>query len=186
MGEITALLRKAGGGDEDAAAAVMRLLYGELHGLARARLGGGARFADPTTLVHELYLRLRDTEGLDFDSRRHFMAYAARVMRSIVVDMARQRNAERRGAGAVHVPLDTGLAETLAASPDDALGVHEALGELEKADPRLANVVALRYFGGFSESEIALALGLTERTVQRDWCKARLLLAAMLSPESHT
>jgi len=181
MGEITSLLRRAGDGDKAAEQQLLQRLYGDLRRMAAARWRAGS-VAEPTTLVHEFYLRLRESEGLEFPDRGHFMAYAARVMRSIVVDLARERGAARRGSGAKHVPLDTTLADKLPAEQDDALGVHEALAELQSVDARLAAVVEMRYFGGFSEAEIAAALQVTERTVQRDWRKARLLLAAMLAP----
>jgi RNA polymerase sigma factor (TIGR02999 family) len=138
---------------------------------------------DATSLVHEFYLRLQSTGELEFPDRRHFFAYASKAMRSIVIDAVRDRLAQRRGGGAGEVALDTGIEEMIAAPGTDILGVHAALDELEQVDARLASVVEMRYFGGFSEAEIAEALEVTERTVQRDWHKARLLLAAMLRPE---
>lgn len=119
-------------------------------------------------------------EGADFPDRRHFLAYAAQAMRSVIVDVVRARQAERRGGGLAHVTLGTGLAERLSAQDDDVLRVHEALDELGRVEPRLARVVEMRYFAGLREQEIAEALGVTERTVQRDWQKARLFLSLSL------
>jgi RNA polymerase sigma factor (TIGR02999 family) len=101
-------------------------------------------------------------------------------MRSVVIDLARARQAERRGGGQSVLTLDTGVAEQLPQPVDDVLKVHEALDELAEVEPRLAQVVEMRYFAGLAERDIAAALGITERTVQRDWQKARLFLAASL------
>ena len=101
-------------------------------------------------------------------------------MRSIVIDIVRARQADRRGGMALHVTLDTGVGESVAVPQDEVLRVHEALDELADVDERLAKVVEMRYFAGLSEAEIADCLGLTERTVQRDWQKARLFLSMAL------
>ncbi len=135
---------------------------------------------DTTSLVHESYLKLVGNAALAVEDRHHFFAYASRVMRSVIVDFARARLAERRGGDADHVVLDTGLSDKLAAPENDVLRVHEALEVLAEADERLAQVVEMRYFGGMTEVEIAEALGLSERTVRRSWEKARLLLMAAL------
>jgi RNA polymerase sigma factor (TIGR02999 family) len=131
-------------------------------------------------LVHESYLRLQRVGQLDFADRKHFLSYAAKVMRSIVIDTVRARLAERRGGHVVHVPLDVEGGEPVATSDEDVLRVHEALDELAHLDVRLGKVVEMRYFGGLSEAEIAECLGVTERTVQRDWQKARMLLHTAL------
>jgi len=187
--EITTLLHDAGAGRPGAADQLMALLYRELRALARSRLRSAGEFTllDTTALVHESYLRLHGLQGTPgaagpvFTDRQHFFAYAARAMHSVVVDLVRARQAERRGGGAEHLPLDTAVADQ-AAAPHDAevLRVHDALQDLAAVDARLASVVEMRYFGGLSEAEIAEALGVTERTVQRDWQKARLLLAVAL------
>ena len=135
---------------------------------------------DTTASVHESYLRLQAVAGVVFLDRHHFMGYAAKVMRTVVIDVVRARQAERRGGGAVAVTMDTGLLDTLTAHDDEVLRVHEALDELAALEPRLAQVMALRYFGGQSEADIAAMLNVTERTVQRDWRKARLFLAVAL------
>ncbi len=182
MSEITALLHAAGRGDAAAADRAFALMYAELRQIARGRLrqSGELTLLDTTALVHESYLRLQGQDGGRFPDRHHFLAYAAKVMRTVVVDAIRARRAERRGGGAEHLPLDTALAEQLAAHDDEVMRVHDALDALAAAEPRLAQVVELRHFGGLSETEIAAALGVTERTVQRDWAKARLFLSLSL------
>ncbi len=170
---------------DDAAPASWAAAYPELKKIARARLHAaqhGAPGLSTTALVHESFLRLAGrVDALQFDSRGHFYAYAARVMRSVIVDLVREQAAERRGGGASHVTLDTVLVDGLA-GPDDAeaLRVDEALTALATVEPRLAQVVEMRYFAGLTEAEIAEALDVTERTVRRDWDKARLLLRSML------
>ncbi len=134
---------------------------------------------DTTGLVHEAYLRLRDARGLDFPDRHRFLGYASRLMRAVAVDAARERGAQKRGGGLVFITLCT--ENEGAAAPNDILRVDEALDELAAVDERLARVVEMRYFGGLSEAEIAACLGVTERTVQRDWRKARLVLLAELA-----
>lgn len=184
MSEITTLLHAAGGGDGSAADRLFTLLYADLRRLARSRLykSGHLTMLETTALVHESFLRFRGAGALDFPDRDHFLAYAARVMRTVVVDLVRARQADRRGGHAQHLTLDTAIADDAAARHDEeVLQVHEALGLLAKIDERAANVVELRYFGGLSEPEIAAALGVTERTVQRDWQKARLYLSTQLA-----
>jgi RNA polymerase sigma factor (TIGR02999 family) len=179
MSEITTLLRAASGGDRQAADRAYALLYADLHRVAHSRLRREGEFTllDTTALVHESYLRLRSGPAPDVADRQHFLAYAARVIRSVIVDLVRARQAERRGGGALHLTLNTTLAGAAADSGDEVLRVHEALDSLSAMDARLGAVVELRYFGGLSEVEIAQALGVTERTVQRDWQKARLFLS---------
>ena len=181
MSEITQLLLAAGQGDRAAADRAYALLYADLQRLARTRLRGSGELTllDTTALVHESYLRLQ-AGGAAFPDRQHFLGYAAKVMRAVVIDVVRARQAERRGGDAVQVTMNTGLIGSLAAHDDEVLRVHEALDELAGHEPRLAQVVELRYFGGLSEAEIAASLGVTERTVQRDWQKARLFLSVAL------
>jgi RNA polymerase sigma factor (TIGR02999 family) len=112
--------------------------------------------------------------------RRAFFGYASKVMRSVVIDSVREHQALRRGGDLIQLTLDTQLSDALPSGEAEILHVHEALLALEEAEPRLAKVVEMRYFGGYSEIEIAEALGLTERTVRRDWDKARLLLMSSL------
>jgi len=162
--------------------ALFPLLYNELRRLARSRLAGGGRHTllDTSSLVHEAFLRMQRDGGVALNDREHFLAYAATTMRSVVIDFVRRRNADRRGGGVEHVTLDTRAAEELGASDEEILAVHDALETLAKVDPRLVSVVEMRYFAGLSDAEIAAALGLSDRTVRRDWDRARLLLAEML------
>jgi RNA polymerase sigma factor (TIGR02999 family) len=159
---------------------VFAQLYDQLRALARTRLASSRlTLLDATSLVHECYLRCAQL-GVPSGEQGRFLAYASRVMRSVIVDVARRRRTERRGGGAVHAELDTAIAESAVAPEDRLLKVAEALEELAQVDPRLAQVVEMRYFAGFSEAEIGLALGVTERTVRRDWQRARLLLSAVI------
>jgi RNA polymerase sigma factor (TIGR02999 family) len=182
MGEITTLLARAHAGDQPAFNALFERLYPELRRLARARLSGHQRgvVMDTTVLVHESYLRLLEGGGLTPEDRAHFISYVAQVMRSVVVDAVRAAQRQRRGGGAEHVALDTDIAEGLAQPLEELLDIDRALDDLARLEPRLAKVVEMRYFVGMKEADIALALGLTERTVRRDWEKARLLLAHAL------
>ena len=182
MSEITTLLHAAVGGDRLAAERAFSLLYGDLQRLARSRLrrdGAELTLLNTTGLVHESYLRLQGGSAV-FPDRHHFMAYAAKVMRAVVIDAVRARGSARRGGDLEKVTMHTGLVDELAAHDAEVLRVHEALEELAALDPRLARVVELRYFGGLSDAEIAASLDLTERTVQRDWKKARLFLSVAL------
>ena len=180
--DITVLLNAAAGGDRAAADRAATLLYDELRRLARSRMrrSGPHTLLDTTALVHECWLKLAGAGPRAFDDRRYFLAFAAKVMRSIVVDAFRAAGADRRGGGAEHLTLNTAVADGVAAPADEPLRVDEALADLAALAPRLAQVVEMRYFAGCTEAEIAEALGVTERTVQRDWQKARLLLAHAL------
>jgi len=184
VGQVTTLLTAIGQGQHNALGELYALLYPELHRLAhsRVRRSGDLTLLDTTSLVHESYLRFEKSGAVAMANRSQFMAYAARVMRSVVVDVVRARQSERRGGDAVHVELDD---EQLGmAVPDtfdnEVLRVHESLQELAAIDERLVQVVEMRYFAGMTEQEIASVLGLAVRTVARDWEKARLFLHACL------
>jgi RNA polymerase sigma factor (TIGR02999 family) len=155
-------------------------LYAELHRLAQSQLRRGPAVSiSATVLVHEVYLDLSAREPIRYPDRVRFMAYAARAMRGLVIDYARQRRAQKRG-GAFHLTsLDTAIAD---GTPDaeELAGIGDALESLAKIDPPLAELVDLRYFAGFSVGEIAVLRGVSERTVQRDWLKARLYLRRAL------
>ncbi len=162
-------------------------VFAELKKIARARLAdaGGLSVLNTTALVNESYLRLAGrVDQLHFPSPGHFFAYASRTMRSIIVDLVRESLSERRGGDLQRVTLDSAIDALPAAdapSADEALQVDSALQALQAVDARLAQVVEMRYFAGFSEAEIAQALGLSERTVRRDWDKARAILRTMMA-----
>lgn len=179
---ITELIDRANAGDADALNQLFEDLYPELHALARARIHRNSPITmlDTTSLLHEFYLRLAKVGTLTAGSRARFLGYAARAMRNIIIDFARQRLAERRGGGAADVTLDTDIAQSATSAETEVLRVHDALEDLAAVDERLVRVVEMRYFGGLTDDEIGEALGMSARTVQRDWEKARLLLAIAL------
>jgi RNA polymerase sigma factor (TIGR02999 family) len=181
VSDITQLLRRAREGDGAALDALFEQLHPELRRLAHARLAGGGRHTmlETSALVNECYLKFANAGRIEVTDRAHFLAYTSRAMRSIIVDFARGRLRERRG-DATHTSLNTALIDGLPAGDEQVVGVHEALEALARREPRLAQVVEMRYYGGLTEEEIAAALGVTDRTVRRDWEKARLLLADAL------
>lgn len=161
--------------------------YDELRRLAHLRLrrDGGGFALDTTSLVNECYLKLRNINSLADAERNQFLSYASRTMRSVIVDLVREELAVRRGGDVAMVTLNTAIADSVpsevnAESQFDVMAIDGALTQLEQTDPRLAQVVELRYFGGMTFPEIAELLGLTERTIRRDWDKAKLLLLMML------
>ena len=182
MRSLTELIQKVADGDLAARAELFAAAYSELRKLARSRLRDGGRntFLETTALVHESYLRFVNAGKLRVEDRRAFFAYASKVMRSVIIDSVRERQAQRRGGDLTELTLDTQVSAEVPSSEAEVLHVHEALLALEQAEPRLAEVVEMRYFGGYSELEIAEVLGVTERTVRRDWDKARLLLMSAL------
>ncbi|AKC86861.1 ECF-type sigma factor [Pseudoxanthomonas suwonensis] len=180
--EITVWLDAARGGDREALDRVLGTLYQELHTLARRQLSGQQNNTlDPTSLVHESYLKLVGaSNGARFEDRAHFFAYAASAMRSVVVDYARNRMARKRGGDLKRVAEIPEEAESSLRLDENLLALDTALERLASVDEKLARVVELRYFAGLSEQEIADLLRRSERSVRRDWQKARMfLLAAM-------
>jgi len=179
--DITLLLDAARGGDRSALDNVLARLYSELHSMARRQLAGQhGQTLDATALVHEAYLKLIGRNAAQFDDRAHFFAYAASAMRSVVVDYARQRLAQKRGGDLHRV---TELPEEVEGGlrlDEETLGLDTALTRLAAVDERLAQVVEMRYFAGLSELEIAALLKRSERSIRRDWQKARLFLLASL------
>ena len=182
LGTITELLTATERGDAAASDALFNALYSELHRMARREL---ARSAAPatvsvTTLLHEAYLEIAAREGSAFPDRPRFMAYAARVMRGLVIDHVRRRQAVKRGGQFELTSLDTELAEQII---DDRELTHigHALDALAESDALLAEVVDLKFFCGFSFAEIATLRRTSERTVQRQWEKARIYLHRSLS-----
>lgn len=182
MAEMTQLLERMHAGDAHARDALFSAAYEELHRLARARLRSGGRntVLETTSLVHECYLRFMGSGELRAQDRRVFFAYASQVMRSLIVNSVKERQAARRGGGVPPLTLSTGIGVNLSADEDTLIKVHEALEVLEQADGRLAQVAQMRYFGGYSDEEIAETMGVTDRTVRRDWEKARLILKEAL------
>lgn len=181
----TDLLTRVQQGDAAAKDELFTHCYPELKRIAHVRLLNTNRSAtlDTTALVHDVYLKLANMGGIATESRGHFMAYAAHTMRSLIIDIIRARSAEIRGGNAPHLSLDTDLSDRIGQSEDNVLDIHNALEQLAQVDPRLVQVVEMRYFAGFSENEIATSLGVAERTVNRDWQRARVLLAATLAPD---
>jgi RNA polymerase sigma factor (TIGR02999 family) len=182
VGDVTALLNRARVDDHNAIDALFELLCDDLRRRARSRLAarGHLTLLNTESLLHEAYLRFHRAGRIGLNDREHFLAYAAATMRSVVVDFVRKRNAERRGGKVTHITLDTEVSDQLGASDEEILDVHEALEQLAEVDARLVRVVEMRYFAGLSVDRIAAALDVTDRTVRRDWEKARVLLAAML------
>jgi RNA polymerase sigma factor (TIGR02999 family) len=182
MGDVTVLLHRIAEHDRDALDSLFTLLYDDIHRMARARLAenGPLTMLDTTSLAHEAYLRLQGAGRIDLDCRGRFMAYVSQVLRSVIVDFARKRSAERRGGGKGNLTLSTEIADSVGSRDEDIIRINDALTELDKVDPRLRQVVEMRYFAGLTEQEIAEALELNERTVRRDWERARLLLSVSL------
>jgi RNA polymerase sigma factor (TIGR02999 family) len=179
-GNVTVLLRAAREGDRAAVDQLFVALYRDLHRLARAKLRKHRAITnvDTTTVLHESYLRLNRLAKLDVEDRNHFFTYAARVMRSVIVDLVRSAQSERRGGGQMHVTLNTEVSSAVA--EDDLLDIHHALEEIEAIEPRLVRVVEARFFAGLTEIETAEALGISDRTVRRDWEKAKLMIASIM------
>jgi RNA polymerase sigma factor (TIGR02999 family) len=184
QGEVTRLLHAAVGGDQAALDKLVPLVYDDLRRLAHRQLGreGGGHTLQTTGLVHEAYLKLIGGGELGAANRAHFLAIAARAMRQVLVDYARRRKAEKRGGGVVCVTLNDGE-QGMDVSSDDLLALDDVLEQLE---PRQRQVVELRFFGGLEEKEIAEALDVSERTVRRDWVKARAWLYRELYPQQAT
>jgi RNA polymerase sigma factor (TIGR02999 family) len=183
---LTTLIHRAEKGDAEAANQLFTALYDDLRRLARAQLRSRGRNAllDTSSLVHETYLRFARAGRLQLQDRIHFMRWAGSVMRSVIVDMARRRLAYRRGGGVPSVALTKGVAAAVPSGASEILRVHDALDDIAVHDERMAKVVEMRYFGGMTEVEIAQAMGVNERTVRRDWDKARLFLREALQHRS--
>lgn len=178
---VGSLLRRSGQADDRAADQLFALLYDELRRLAERQLrGGGAGFTlSTTTLVHETYLRFAERGGLSFPDQARFFAYASRAMRGLVIDYARHRRARRHDRG-FEITLTEDLLEAGTGPDEDLESLSEALEALGQVDPALMELVDLHFFGGFSLAEIAAMRQVSERTAQRDWRKARLMLYAWL------
>jgi RNA polymerase sigma factor (TIGR02999 family) len=168
--EVTAILRAAQDGDPKAASRLLPLVYAELRKLAQARMARlpPGQTLQPTALVHEAYLRMLGKDATQLNSRRHFFFVAARAMRDILVEQARQKAGPKRGGNRRRVALNE-QAASYEPLPEDVLGLNEALAELEKEDPVKAQIVNLRYFAGMNADEAAQVLGMSERTLHRHW-----------------
>jgi RNA polymerase sigma factor (TIGR02999 family) len=179
--DLTDLIGRARNGDRHARDGLFAAAYPQLHQMARERLRRHQRntMLDTTVVVHESYMRFLQAGQLRVEDRAHFFGYAGKVMRSVIVDTVRERLAQRRGGAVKPMTLDSQIAAEGGSA--EILAVHEALENLGREDPRLVEVVELRYFAGLTDSQVAEALGVAERTVRRDWQKARLLLAEALA-----
>jgi RNA polymerase sigma-70 factor (ECF subfamily) len=175
-GQVTVLLKAMKGGDSSAADRLFPLVYQELHRLAETYMHRERKdhTLQPTALINEAYLRLA-REDIDWQNREHFIGVAANVMRRVLVDHARARNAAMRGGGLVRVELEDNVAVSEERS-DEVLLLDDALTRLEALNPRQARVVELRYFGGLSVEQVASILGVAPRSVKRDWALARIWL----------
>jgi RNA polymerase sigma factor (TIGR02999 family) len=184
MGDVTALLAAAGDGDRAAADQAFALVYEDLQRLARRQVRQAQSGVGATSLVHEVYLRLVRPDAMQLNDREHFFALAARAMRQLIVDHARQRSAAKRGNGVAPEPLENHEHHAGAsADPDGLLGLDQALTRLAAYDPHLVALVEMRFFAGLELEEIAALTSRSERSLKRDWRKARAILHANLDPE---
>jgi RNA polymerase sigma factor (TIGR02999 family) len=173
---VTQLLNRWQDGDESALDGLLPSIYAELERLARAQLHRDFNASiQPTELVAEAYLRLIDVSEVDFASRAHFFSIAARVMRRVLVDRFRRRQADKRGGGHTLVTLDQ-FSDAQASTPVELERLNNALDTLESLDARQAEIVNLRFFGGLQVAEVAEVLSISERTVKREWAAAKLWL----------
>ena len=182
--DITQLLSLADQGDQTAIERVIPLIYNDLRIMARRQLSSHQRTPtlDTTALVHEAYLHLAGSSSPGWESRNHFLSVCATVMRNLVVDLARSRDAIKRGGGLNRVTLDETMLK-IDAQAEEIFAIDEALRHLSEIDPLLTRVVECRFFAGLTETETAQALKLSERTVRRHWTKAKALLQRMLEEE---
>ena len=180
--EVTQLLKAWTGGDEEALEKLIPLVYRRLHQVAQRCMAGQRpdHTLQTTALVNEVYLRLVDCEQVNWQDRAHFFAVSARLMRRILIDFARSRGYQKRGAGATHIPLEE--APSVGSEPDPNLvALDDALKALAAVDERKAKVVELRFFGGLSIDETAEVLKVSVETVVRDWRLAKMWLLRELS-----
>lgn len=183
--KLTSLIDAAERGDRAAFDSLFTALYSELHRLAKRELArqGFAVSLSASTLLHQAYLDIAEREGPSFPDRPRFIVYAARVMRGLIIDHARNRQAQKRGGQFEITSLATKALEN-AADHRELSEISGILDELAKTDPDLAEVVDLKFFCGFTFAEIAAMRGVSERTVQRNWEKARIYLHRRLRPDS--
>ena len=181
-GDVTRLLRAFREGNRDAERELLDVVYGELHGIARRymRRERSDHTLQATALVHEAYVHLVGQRGKDWQNRAHFYGVASQVMRRILVDYARSHAAAKRGGGKHPVRLEHSIALSDAKS-DEVLAVDQALSRLAEFDPRQSRIVELRFFGGLTEAETAEVLGLSSRTIKREWAIAKAWLYGELN-----
>jgi RNA polymerase sigma factor (TIGR02999 family) len=183
--QFAALVTRAEAGDAGARNALFAALYNELHRLAQIHLHKSGReiTLGATTLLHEAYLGISQRNALAFPDRNHFLSYASRAMRGLIIDYVRNKGAQKRGGDLTFTSLDE--AEGAAAAESNELArLGQALERLAALDPLLAELVDLKFFCGFSFDELAAMRGVSERTVQRDWAKARVLLHRALTDDA--
>jgi RNA polymerase sigma-70 factor, ECF subfamily len=180
--DVTSLLKKLAGGNQQAASELIPVVYEELHRLAVRHLRRERQdhTLQPTALVHEAYIKLVAQRDADWQSRNHFFAVASKLMRRILVDYARRHLREKRGGGQTKVSLDEAPVVS-PQRPDGMLAIDESLSRLEKLDARQACIVELRYFGGLTIEEVAQVLGVSPTTVRREWTSAKAWLYGELN-----
>jgi RNA polymerase sigma factor (TIGR02999 family) len=183
--QITALLAALRAGEKEALERLFPLIYDELHELARRQVRRMApgQTLDTTALLHEAYLELSDGPRSGWNDRAHFVAVASTVMRHLLVDRAREKAALKRGGGQRRVPLE-GLSAEGAAPIEDLVALAQAMDRLARVDERLVRLVEMRFFGGLTAVEVGEVLQVSERTVKRDWQKAKALLYRLLSEDT--
>jgi len=183
--DVTALLRAWHDGDEDAYRQVSSILYGALrrHATQAMRRARAGEVLQTTALVHEAFMRLASAHNVDWQDRQHFLAVASRTMRRVLVDLARAQQTTKRGARAVHVELESGMAAPEAPTTLDLVALDRALDALGRVDARKVQVIELRYFGGLTVDETADILKVSPDTVARDWRAARVWLLRELSAD---
>ena len=183
---ITQWLAASRRGDEAARERLLSAVYSELKRSAHRELARfrGFETLDTTAVVHEVFLRLLSGQGLEFENRIHLLSVAAVAIRRLLIDRARERSAAKRGGGVRPVGLDAAAELAADRASEQLLAVEAALERLSGLDPRLAQVVELRFFGGLTEPEVAAALAVSERTARRDWTKARAFLHRELAAPS--
>lgn len=182
--DVTSLLLAYGRGDREAFDQLLPMVYDDLRKVARRqlnRVSNPDKVLDTTVLVHESYLKMVDQNRVDWTSRAHFLGVAARAMRQVVIDYARRRGAAKRGGNAIQTTINEGHI-AIDDQADFLLSLDQALSRLEARSPRLARIVECRFFAGLSEEETAAAMGISLRTAQRDWMKARAWLQEELRP----
>ena len=186
MSDVTALIQAAGSGDATAVQRLFVRVYAELKQVAHKQLGGAGSTLNTTGLVHEAYLKLVRPESLNLESRAHFFALAAKAMRQIVIDHARARVAEKRGGDEVKlIALDEAIGMVdPELTPDELLRLDRALSALAIEEPRLSELVEMRFFAGLAVADIAALRDVSERTLNRDWRRAKAHLHSSLYPDS--